>query len=91
MGHRGTQGVEARMTREEAHAKLLEGTRSSCTEGQMVDFIDMALALGMLKLDEPKSAEQKLKEHLTADGYGAYAADSFIRGIDSAGLKIVEK
>lgn len=46
--------------------------------------------LGMLKLDEPKSAQQKLDEILVAY-LGASDLHSLRNEMDGAGLKIVEK
>lgn len=83
------------MTREQAHHKLMAETRNYCTPSQMDDFIDMSVALGMLKLDEPKTIEYRAIEAL-ADGrdgiamssHGAFAC---IKKLEAAGLKIVEK
>lgn len=50
--------------------------------------VDGYVALGMLKLDEPKSAYEKLAD---AMGIGRWSRNNIMSAIESAGLKIVEK
>lgn len=52
------------MTRDEANDKLLELTSSGCTPDFIRDFIDSAVALGMLRLDEPKYTFEDLCRNL---------------------------
>lgn len=84
------------MTRDEARFKLIEGTDGKCTERFMDDFLDSAVAIGILKLDEPKSALQKFEEAairkhywLPADDHASilYDVRELLRDY---GLKIVE-
>lgn len=75
------------MTRDEAHAKLMAQTRNSCTEGAMVDFIDMSIALGMLSLDERKTAQETL-HHIVASYSSPMTADIVLEKLEAAGIKI---
>lgn len=54
-------------------------------------FIDAFVALGMLKLDEPKSAQQMAYAAFVSAGWSVTRTVETICLIDSAGLKIVEK
>lgn len=54
-------------------------------------FVDAAVALGMLKLDEPKSAEDALKEQMLAMGFSKRDVNVVRCALETAGLKIVEK
>lgn len=86
------------MTRDEAvwlFGKMEE--RETCCMGE--DLTDWAVAVGMLKLDEPevtgvlKRAAAKINTVLKYDlnaGYPSDAIDIFM-AISDAGLKIVEK
>jgi hypothetical protein len=83
---------EARMTRDEAKEKLMAETRNECTPGQMDDFIDMSVALGMLKLDEPKYTTERAIDAMFARGQnGVITPRHALDAIEAAGLKIVEK
>lgn len=78
------------MTREEATAKLMEATDSACTARWMEDFIDSAVALGMVKLDEPKTITGRIADamaHITDQSPPGAVRLAF----ENAGLKIVEK
>jgi hypothetical protein len=75
------------MTRDEARFKLLEATESRCTESFITDFLDSVVALGLLKLDEPKSEEDTLAEIFR--GYVAMSPHYFRIRLDELGLKIV--
>ena len=53
-------------------------------------FVDMAVALGMLKLEEPKSAWTKFNE-IVNDWVDPVEQGKFFSDMEKAGLKIVEK
>lgn len=74
------------MTRDEAMEKLLAATRNECTEGQMLDFLDMAEALGLLKFEEPRSVESRVVDAFIQQSTGGNAVMAILR---EAGLKIV--
>lgn len=82
------------MTRDEAKSKLMEMTANECTPRWMDDFIDSAVALGMLKLQEKKPVDERLASALTA----SFAFDTEAREMKifhgmlaDVGLKITEK
>lgn len=73
------------MTRDEAIEKAVAAHQFG---NPVCAFVDMAEALGMLKLDEPKTIAQRV--------YAAIGDESWTRGtilgaLARAGLKIVEK
>ena len=73
------------MTRDEAIKKcfgLYGGNGAEC--------VDLFVALGMLKLEEPKSIEQKFKEIYAAWPYG-WGAKQCLEHLEKNGLKLVEK
>ena len=53
-------------------------------------FLDWSVALGMLKLDEPKSASQKFVE-IARSYVRHYDYLNFLAELEKANLKIVEK
>ncbi len=53
-------------------------------------MVDAFVALGILKLDQPKSAEDRAVEALWATG-SRVTPRIVLKGLDDAGLKIVEK
>lgn len=55
------------MTRDEAIAKCRTAHRVG--DGAPAQFVDLAVALGMLTLDEPKTARHKFVEHMIGLGY----------------------
>lgn len=55
------------------------------------DEIDFYVAAGMLKLDEPKSAEERFIELSIHQGRGEGFATNVLQILDLAGLRIVEK
>lgn len=79
------------MTYDEAFVKLQEITRDGCTVVAMKDFLDMAVALGLLKFDEPKSAEDRLIAACKSEGFAHSAGQNLVDLIGRAGLAIVEK
>jgi len=83
------------MTRDEAKSKLMAATQNSCTESFMIDFIESAVALGMLKLDEPKCASEKaidaMFKHPNCSLSGVITPRHVLDALERAGLRIVEK
>jgi hypothetical protein len=86
------RGIE--MTRDEAIAAVdgvepfhLPGTRREQNE-LLVKKLEV---LGLLKLDEPKTAEDKLWDELASVSRFDRSDSMLKRAIDRAGLKIVEK
>jgi hypothetical protein len=88
---------ERTMTRDEA-VELLSGTFSSeCMKhgnGYLISdgkqtaslWVNRFVALGMLKLDEPKSIDGRIEYFL-----GTYTGPRFLQFLNANGLKIVEK
>ena len=83
------------MTREEAIAKMRSATpgaaaSGAATQANYENFVNCLVALGMLKLDEPKSAKQKFNDaavkYVNPDRW-----IEFLSEIDRFGLKIIEK
>lgn len=74
------------MTRDEAVKAIRLSDRHYDTWEEM--WIDRLVALGILKLDEPKSATEKFKDALIDQGWSPQGVDDAIR---QAGVKIVEK
>jgi hypothetical protein len=56
-----------------------------------IDWIDKLAALGVLKLDEPKSVTEKLVSAVCDDGWPRSTADTMLRFIERANLKLAEK
>jgi len=85
------------MTRDEAVKVFCSGYATfnkECAAFRLDDanrFIDLCVALGMLKLDEPKSVEAKFRDAF----YEMFPDPLMLRTVrmcvDRAGLKIVEK
>lgn len=80
------------MTREEAIAKV---TYRNNGDGHFSDsVVDSLVALGILKLDEPKSPAERRCEAIAAS-FGIFMSEIELRrmeqNFDAAGLKIVEK
>lgn len=87
-------------TRSDAIVKILPDSCSSAMYDQAARLVDALVALGILKLDEPKTIEQRLDAAVRANLYAetAYSRDAvYIRPdylmevIARAGLRIVEK
>ena len=81
------------MTREQAFSKV----QLACVEGEAHGLIRTLENLGLLKLDEPKSAWAKFAEVMVNDfGYSkaehcqSAALHSIKESLNRAGLKIVE-
>jgi hypothetical protein len=86
------------MTRDDAINKLwgAKGTNGmSLTPAmghhQAMLLVEQLMALGLLKLDEPKTAEDKLWDELASVSRFDRSDSMLKRAIDRAGLKIVEK
>jgi hypothetical protein len=80
------------MTRDEAIAiakHQLEYVNVS--DAYIAAHIDVLVALGLLKLDEPKMPERIFIEAMRDYGYGITAARELLDRIEGAGLKLVEK
>ena len=80
------------MTRDEAIVKFVRLKSASGT--RWIDtapgWIDTFVGLGMLKLDEPKSAQEQLAESVVARIHPA-SVQIFFDAMDKLGLKLVEK
>lgn len=77
------------MTRDEAKKRLLSRAHLNHVEaGKLVDSLD---ALGMLKLDEPESAEERATQKALDALHHAGWDNHVLNVFDRAGLKIVEK
>jgi hypothetical protein len=74
------------MTRDEA-IKVAGNVRLFDSE----QFVDALIALGMLKLDEPKSANQKARDQARNEGLSGHTMEICLGAIERAGLRIVEK
>lgn len=75
------------MTRDEA-IRAASHAIDSGGNNAMEKWVNVFVALGMLKLDEPKTPERKLRDAV----YNEYnSVDAFILAIERAGLAIVEK
>ncbi len=73
------------MTREEALLTIHPGHDECGSWADAKRFIEWSTALGLLKLEEPKSVEERVKDALS--GYN----DTHIhRRLSDAGLKIVD-
>jgi hypothetical protein len=78
------------MTRDEAIKKF--ETNSEHYYGTYAsDWVDLFIALGMLKLDEPKSAEERVRDQARCEDIYDFKTELFMRVVDHAGLKIVDK
>lgn len=78
------------MTRDEAVEKFLNAQRSFDREWSE-SLIDGMAAIGVLKLDEPKSALDKLVDALEHEGINLDLRLKFDEALWRAGLKIVEE
>lgn len=86
------------MTREEAIAKLPE--MEVRTRGDIIWLLDCLTILGLLTLDEPKTAEEEFIDvltgkHLYVSNYGSVivaktTAQSFLEHVRLAGFKITK-
>lgn len=81
------------MTRDEAIEKVdgLEPFDLPNRRGQNGLLVDKLVALGMLKLDEPKSITDKINDAMCESGYAFLRGDDFKRCMERHGLQIVEK
>ncbi len=82
------------MTREEAIARVLQaqGLDHAPNKHWGASFVDTLVALGMLKLDEPKSLiDRTAYEALVSFDRNASEVRDIIDDLSRAGLKIVEK
>lgn len=71
------------MTRDEALGKLSH----LYSQADSLFLVNALEALGLLKLDESKSVEDRARDILRSDGYDP----NIVSLLDAAGLKIVEK
>jgi hypothetical protein len=78
------------MTRDEAIAKVKIVYDPSKLTNPPAFIVDALASLGILKLDEPMSPEEKLALVLGATNIRD-SLGTVMRAIESAGLKIVEK
>ena len=78
------------MTRDEAIKTLMkyQGDHDPERAGHWIDGLN---ALGILKLDEPKRAADKLRDELASRGYGHGWANLVEKAMEAANLKLVEK
>jgi len=79
------------MKYDEACQKLANCLQRNKTEMWASDWIDAFVSLGILKLDEPKSAEKRFLEAVCRHGFYLSVGDDVLGVIANAGLKIVEK
>lgn len=81
------------MTRDEAIAKIASVIPAAEAEPQATaDWVDALAALGLLKLDEPKCANERAVDALfERASAGMITPRHAIDAITEAGLKIVEK
>ena len=56
-----------------------------------IRVVDGLAALGVLKLDEPKRAADKLRDELVSRGYGYGWANLVEKAMEATNLKLVEK
>lgn len=77
------------MTRDEA-LKMLAGKFKSGPEFYS-EFVDSLVALGLLKLDQPKSAVDRFCNAYHGHGCAQSIGPSIQSALDKANLKIVEK
>lgn len=77
------------MTRDQAISKV----QLACIQGEAQGLIKSLENLGLLKLDEPKSAQKRCDEIFTLYRLedAKLKAHEFLAYIDEAGLKIIEK
>lgn len=78
------------MTRDEAEMLAIKAVSFQFSEDAR-RHIDVLVALGMLKLDEPETADQKFRKIVIDRGFHDSHPLAFLRDMDAAGLKIVEK
>jgi hypothetical protein len=84
------------MTRDEA-TTIMTKLKKSKSDDDVSNVIDAFVALGMLKLDEPKSAWQKFEDAAVAKHQWLSSNDrvsilyEVLELLDITGLKIVEK
>lgn len=81
------------MTRDEAVNVMSEIWGGNRQHALGESYVDAFVALGMLKLDEPKSAQQKLDALFSLYRLedARLKMHEFLAYLDEAGLKIVEK
>ncbi len=96
------EAIEINLRTVRAEALIVRSQLSSSELAQLASVgIDRWVALGMLKLDEPKSAKDVLKDCVVSvDKYlseshtgilDKYGVDAILQTIEGAGFKIVEK
>ena len=76
------------MTRGKAIATV--AVSLGCHTEAAAHHVDALVALGILKLDEPKTAEEKANTALIDAGFGVRSRDIIRAAIHKAGLRIVE-
>ena len=83
---------ENQVTRDEAIEAVRKAHRlSDGTEPDWVQHhLDAYVALGMLRLDEPKSINDRLHDQLVRTSIGHFYG-TLLNAIDAAGLKLTEK
>lgn len=82
------------MTRDEAIRCMMDYCPISDQHPRYIEcgaIIDRYARLGMLKLDEPKSAQMKFQEVVASLPRDQRYAGTVWTAIDAAGLKIIEK
>lgn len=83
------------MTRNELVEKVYNALPPSCRTLQANEnafiFVDSLIAVGLLKFDEPKSAEDKFCDAYHGAGNTQTMGSSIRKALERAGLKIVEK
>jgi hypothetical protein len=77
------------VTRNEAIV-ILQKAGSDCQTFSAPQYVDAYVALGMLKLDEPKSINDRLYDQLVRTSIGHFYG-TLLNAIDAAGLKLTEK
>ncbi len=78
------------MTRDEAEMLAIKAVGFEFSEDAR-RFLSIMEALGMLKLDEPKSADERFHEAMKKHGYYPTVGEQVAIIINGAGLKITEK
>ncbi len=79
------------MTRDEAIRKARQAWAQSMGATVGEDLVNVLIALGMLKLEEPKSMQERLRESFNEGGFPVGYFLATLRAIERAGFKIVEK
>lgn len=81
------------MTREEAIAKVskVNVTHKDYESETVFAVLDTLVALGLLKLEEKKSAHDRMMEACRRRELTGATIDRFCEALDLAGLRVVEK